>query len=75
MDMEVAKAIGMAIAMWVGGFTPALAIGFIGKAAAEAVGRNPEASWKIFGLSLTIAALAEAVAIYSLVIAIMIKGL
>ena len=52
----------------IGGLGPALAIGLIGAKAMEAIGRNPEASSKIFTPMLIGMALAEAIAIYSLVV-------
>ena len=44
----------------------ALGVGFVGAKAAEAVGRNPEASGKILVQGILGMALAEAVAFYSL---------
>jgi F-type H+-transporting ATPase subunit c len=44
----------------------ALAVGFVGTKAVEAVGRNPGASTKILVQSIIGMALAEAVAFYSL---------
>jgi F-type H+-transporting ATPase subunit c len=52
-----------------GGMFPALAIMAIGRAAMEAVGRNPEASGKILPLMLLGMAFAEAIAIYALIVA------
>lgn len=57
------------ITMAVGGFAPALGIGLIGSRAMEAIGRNPEAAGKLFVPMLLGMAFAEAIAIYSLVIA------
>lgn len=54
-----------------GGFGPALAIGFIGAKAVEAIGRNPEASGKVLTSMLLGMAFAEAIAIYALVLAFM----
>ena len=65
--------IAKAIAIAVGGFSPALAIGKIGAKAMEAIGRNPEATDKILVPMLLAAAFAEAIAIYALVIAFSIK--
>ena len=62
-----------AFAIAVGAIAPALAIGFIGSKAMEAIGRNPEASSKILVPMLLAAAFAEAIAIYALVIAFSIK--
>ncbi len=65
----LAKAATIAI----GAIAPAIAIGMIGSKAMEAIGRNPEASGKIFVPMLIACAFAEAVAIYALVIAFSIK--
>ena len=51
---------------------PGLGIGFIGRGAMEAIGRNPEAAGEIRTVMILAAALAEAVAIYAFVIAIII---
>lgn len=53
----------------IGGIGPAIAIGAIGARAMEAIGRNPEASGKILPLMLLGMAFAEAIAIYSLILA------
>jgi len=53
----------------IGGSLPALAIGLIGAKAMEAIGRNPEASGKILPAMLLAMAFAEAIAIYSLILA------
>lgn len=58
---------GLIIAL--GGAVPALAVGFIGAKAMEALGRNPEASGKILPAMLLAMAFAEAIAIYSLILA------
>jgi F-type H+-transporting ATPase subunit c len=58
---------GLVIA--IGGIGPALGIGIIGAKAVEAIGRNPEASGKIMINMLIAMAFAEAIAIYSLIIA------
>ena len=65
--MEIVLAKGAVIA--VGGMIPALAIGLIGFKAMEAIGRNPEASGKILPAMLIGMALAEAIAIYALILA------
>ena len=44
----------------------AIAVGIIGKGAAEAVGRNPEASTKILVQSILSIAFAEAIVFYAL---------
>ena len=53
----------------IGGIIPALAIGLIGSKAMEAIGRNPEASGRILPAMLLGMAFAEAIAIYSLILA------
>ena len=58
---------GLIIAL--GGLGPALAVGFIGMKAMEALGRNPEASGRILPAMLLAMAFAEAIAIYSLILA------
>ena len=65
--MEFAVQGGLIIAL--GGAMPALAIGFIGAKAMEAIGRNPEAQVKILPVMLLGMAFAEAIAIYALVLA------
>lgn len=65
MDFSVSGGLIVAI----GGFFPALAIGLIGAKAVEAIGRNPEASGKILPAMLLAMAFAEAIAIYSLILA------
>lgn len=65
--MELSISGGLIIAL--GGIFPALAIGFIGSKAMEAIGRNPEASGKILPAMLLGMAFAEAIAIYALILA------
>lgn len=73
MDAEAIKNFAAAIAIGIGAVGPALAVGLIGKSAMEAIGRNPEATGKVqTGMILAIA-FAEAVAIYALVMALIIK--
>ena len=64
MSVEFAKA----FAIGVGGLGPALAVGLIGFAAMQSMGRNPEASGKILAPMLLGMAFAEAIAIYALVV-------
>jgi F-type H+-transporting ATPase subunit c len=72
-DTEAAKLIGTALAIGLGAIGPGIGIGLIGSKAAEAVGRNPEAASKVQTISILAIAFAEAVAIYALVIALIIK--
>jgi F-type H+-transporting ATPase subunit c len=75
MDKEVMKVIAAALAIGLGALGPGLGIGFIGAKAAEAVGRNPEASGKIQMLVILALAFCEAIAIYALVVALIVKFL
>jgi F-type H+-transporting ATPase subunit c len=58
---------GLIVAL--GGIGPAFGIGLIGAKAMEAIGRNPDASGKILPAMLLGMAFAEAIAIYSLILA------
>ncbi|HPY08628.1 MAG: ATP synthase F0 subunit C [Patescibacteria group bacterium] len=62
-----------ALAIGLGAIGSSFAIGIIGSKAMEAIGRNPESSSKIMVPMLLMAAFAEAIAIYALVIAFSIK--
>ena len=62
-----------AFVMGVGALGPGLAIGWIGSKSVEAIGRNPEASSKVQTMAILAIAFAEAVAIYALVVALIIK--
>lgn len=63
--------VGATIAL--GAMFPAIAIGMIGSKGAEAIGRNPEAASKIQTAMILAIAFAEAIAIYALVVALIIK--
>ena len=65
--MEIVLAKGAVIA--IGGIFPALSIGLIGAKAMEAIGRNPDSAGKILPAMLIGMALAEAIAIYALILA------
>ena len=65
--MEISVSGGIIIA--IGGIGPALGVGLIGAKAMEAIGRNPEASGMILPAMLLGMAFAEAIAIYSLILA------
>lgn len=57
----------------IGAIAPAISIGLIGSRSADAIGRNPEAAPKIQTAMILALAFAEAIAIYALVIALIIK--
>ena len=71
-DVEAVRYIGAALAIGLGGLGPGLGIGMAVRGAMEALGRNPEAAGDIRTTMIIGAALAEAVAIYAFVIAIII---
>lgn len=68
MEPEAVKFLAKAITIGIGGFGPALSIGYIGAKAMETIGRNPEAASKVFVPMLLGMAFAEAIAIYALVV-------
>jgi len=73
MDIEQVKLWATAATIAIGAIAPAISIGWIGSKAAEAIGRNPEAAPKIQTAMTLAIAFAEAIAIYALVIALIIK--
>jgi F-type H+-transporting ATPase subunit c len=70
--MEI-NSLAAAIAIGVGSIGPAIAIGLLAGKAMEAIGRNPEATSKIQSAMILAIAFAEAIAIYALVVALIIK--
>lgn len=73
LETEGAKFFAIAIIMSIGTIGPAIAIGMIGSSGADAIGRNPEAAPKVQTAMILAIAFAEAIAIYSLVIALILK--
>ena len=69
---NIARMIGAGIAIGIGGIGPGIGIGLAVRGALEALGRNPEAAGDIRTTMIIGAGLAEAVAIYAFVIAIII---
>ena len=67
------KNLFVAMTMFLGAAMPAFSIGWIASKAMEAIGRNPEAAAKIQTPLVLAVAFAEAIAIYSLVVALIIK--
>ena len=67
------KSLAAAIAIGVGAIGPGIGIGLLAGKALEAIGRNPEASGKIQAAMILAIAFAEAIAIYALVVALIIK--
>jgi len=73
LSTESMKALAMAAAAAVGVFGPALGIGMLVSRALEAIGRNPEAAPKIQATMIIGVAFVEALAIFALVVAFVIK--
>lgn len=73
MDPESIKGLAVAGTITLGVIFPALAIGKIGAHALDAMGRNPEAAGKIQTAMILSVAFAEALAIYTLVVALILK--
>jgi len=62
-----------AIAIGLGAIGPGIAVGLIGMAACKGISRNPEASGSIQTTAIVSIAFAEAIAIYALVVALILK--
>jgi F-type H+-transporting ATPase subunit c len=73
MTPDIFKIIIPGLTIALGVIFPALTIGKIGSEAMKAIGRNPEASSKIQTAMILAIAFAEAIAIYVLVIALILK--
>ena len=73
MDPETAKSLAIGAIMAIGTLAPAFAIGMIGSKGADAIGRNPEAASKVQTAMILAIAFAEAIAIYGLVMALILK--
>ncbi len=73
LDVNSIRLLATALVMGIGALGPALGIGWIGAKAVDAIGRNPEASSKVQTMAILAIAFAEAVAIYALVVALIIK--
>jgi len=73
MDVEGLKAIAAGLAIGLGAIGPGIGIGLLGSKAMEAIGRNPEATGQIQTNMILGIVFAEAIAIYALVVALIIK--
>ena len=73
MDAEALKQIGAALAIGLGAIGPGIGVGLVGAKAMEAMGRNPEAADIVRTNMILGMAFAEAIAIYALVVALIIK--
>ena len=73
MSPEVLKLFAVTSAIVGGTIAPAIAIGYIGSSGLKAIGRNPEAASKVQTAMVLAIAFAEAIAIYALVVALVVK--
>jgi len=73
MNDAVIRMVMMGVTVAVGGIAPSIAIGLLTSKALEAMGRNPEAANDIRTSMILGIAFAEAIAIYSLVVGLIIK--
>lgn len=73
MSPEAISSLATAGAIALGAIAPAVAIGMIGSKGVEAIGRNPEAAGKVQGPMILAIAFAEAIAVYALVVALIVK--
>lgn len=71
--MEELKQLGMGLAIGLGAIGPGIGIGLLVGKALEAMGRNPEMASEIRTNMILGIAFAEAIAIYALVIALIIR--
>lgn len=67
------NSIAAALAIGLGAIGPGIGIGILAGKALEAIGRNPEAANKVQTNMILGIAFAEAIAIYALVIALIVK--
>lgn len=73
MELEVAKTLGMAIAVGFGVLGPGIGLGILIGKALEAIGRNPDAAGQITSTMFIGIAVTDALAIFALVIGFIIK--
>lgn len=71
-DPETVRLFAAGLAIGIGGLGPGIGIGFAVGKAMDAIGRNPEAEAAVRTTMIIGAALAEAIAIYAFVIAIIL---
>jgi len=73
MDAEAVKQLAAGLAIGLGALGPGLGIGLLVNGAMQAIGRNPEAAGQIQTNMILGIAFAEAIAIYALVVALLLK--
>lgn len=73
MEPEAVKLLAAGLAMGLGAIGPGIGIGLLGASAMDAIGRNPEARGYIQTNMILAIAFAEAIGIYALVVALILK--
>ncbi|MSU60440.1 MAG: ATP synthase F0 subunit C [Candidatus Staskawiczbacteria bacterium] len=73
MDVDTVRLWAIVGIITVGTITPAISIGWIGSTALKSIARNPEAGTKIQTAMILAVAFAEAIAVYALVVALVVK--
>jgi F-type H+-transporting ATPase subunit c len=71
--MENLDSLAAALSIGLGAIGSGIGIGLLASRAMETIGRNPEAAPKIQGAMILAIAFTEAIAIYALVVALIIK--
>ncbi len=72
-DNEAIKQLAAGLAIGLGAIGPGIGIGLLGLGAMQGIARNPEATGQIQTNMILAIAFAEAVAIYALVVALLLK--
>ena len=73
MDPNAMKQLAAGLAIGLGALGPGIGIGLLANGALQAIGRNPEAASQIQLNMILAIAFAEAIAIYALVVALLLK--
>jgi F-type H+-transporting ATPase subunit c len=72
MDAETIKLLAAGLVMGLGALGPGIGVGLVAYGALQAIGRNPDARGPIMTNMILGIAMAEAVAIYNLVVAVIL---
>jgi len=72
MDAEAVRMLAAGLAMGLGAIGPGIGIGILGFGAMQGLARNPEARGPIMTNMILAIAMAEAIAIYALIVAIIL---
>lgn len=72
MDAETMKMLAIGLSMGLGALGPGIGIGILGYGAMQGLARNPEAKASIQTNMILAIAMAEAIAIYALIVAILL---